>query len=114
MLPAVVFLPALSLVILQVNPLTVWGLLASLSKSESWTGAESQKWVINTAGGSALGRQLIAVAKHQHNLKVVAVVRRAEQKKELLAAGCVLHNHLKPSMQSTSAAALVHRMFHLI
>lgn len=69
------------------NPLTVWGLLDSLAKADSGKGEQTRKWVINTAGGSALGRQLIAVAKHQHNLSVVAVVRRADQKEELLAAG---------------------------
>lgn len=73
--------------VLQVNPLTVWGLLDSLAKADSGKGEQTRKWVINTAGGSALGRQLIAVAKHQHNLSVVAVVRRADQKEELLAAG---------------------------
>ncbi len=72
---------------MQVNPLTVWGLLATLSKAESGKAEQTKKWVINTAGGSALGRQLIAVAKYEHNLSVVAVVRRADQKEELMAAG---------------------------
>ncbi|CAL8463669.1 g3203 [Coccomyxa elongata] len=73
-----------------VNPLTVWGLLLSglpHQKLQAEAYQDVRKWVINSAGGSALGRQMIAVAKHEYGLSVVAVVRRSDQKDELLAAG---------------------------
>lgn len=77
-------------ILLQVNPLTVWGLLLSglpYKKLRAESYRDVRKWVINSAGGSALGRQMIAVAKHEYGLSVVAVVRRSDQTDELLAAG---------------------------
>jgi NADPH:quinone reductase-like Zn-dependent oxidoreductase len=44
------------------------------------------KYIIQSAAGSTLGRQLITVAKKQ-GLKTINLVRRAEQAEELLALG---------------------------
>ncbi|EIE27719.1 hypothetical protein COCSUDRAFT_55705 [Coccomyxa subellipsoidea C-169] len=38
----------------SVNPLTVWGLLATMSKAESGKAEQTKKWVINTAAGDSV------------------------------------------------------------
>ena len=62
-----------------VNPVTVIGMLEVLA-------APAGSYVLQTAAGSTLGRQLIAVAKIR-GLKTINIVRRAEQIPELLALG---------------------------
>lgn len=48
--------------------------------------ATAGEWVIQSAAGSTLGRQFIAMAKHL-GLKTINVVRRADAVAELKAAG---------------------------
>ena len=67
--------------LLQVTTLTVCALL------EAAEAAGKDKWLVQTAGGSALGRQIISMAKHR-GIKLVSLVRRAAQKDELLQLGC--------------------------
>lgn len=57
---------------LLVNPLAVLGMLDSLAAPA----------VLQSAGGSALGKQLIQVAKFR-GIKTISTVRRCEQVKEL-------------------------------
>lgn len=54
---------------------------------EAAEAAGKDKWLVQTAGGSALGRQVISMAKHR-GIKLVSLVRRAAQKDELLQLGC--------------------------
>ncbi len=46
-------------------------------------------WLLQTAAGSVLGRILIAIAK-KRGIKTINVIRRSEQKQELLDLGWVL------------------------
>ncbi|KAH8952098.1 hypothetical protein BDL97_09G067100 [Sphagnum fallax] len=62
-----------------VNPWTVYGILTDLKVPKG-------EYVLQTAAGSVLGRQLIRLAKHW-GIKTINVVRRAEQKEELKALG---------------------------
>ncbi|KAH8959048.1 hypothetical protein BDL97_06G060800 [Sphagnum fallax] len=62
-----------------VNPWTVHGLLSDLKIPKG-------EYVLQTAAGSTLGRQLIKLAKHW-GIKTINVVRRKEQKAELKALG---------------------------
>jgi NADPH:quinone reductase-like Zn-dependent oxidoreductase len=62
-----------------VNPVTVVGLLEELA-------VPAGEWVLQTAAGSVLGRQLIQVAK-KRGIKTINVVRRREQADELKAIG---------------------------
>ena len=64
---------------LQVTTLTVYALLEAAAASEG-------KWLVQTAGGSFLGRQIISLAKHR-GIHLVSLVRRAAQKEELLSLG---------------------------
>ncbi len=65
---------------LQVTTLTVYALL------EAAAAASEGKWLIQTAGGSFLGRQIISLAKHR-GIRLVSLVRRTSQKQELLSLG---------------------------
>lgn len=92
---------------MQVNALSAYGLLDNMG--DPWLRlpvtsggdpcAPKSVWLANTAGGSLLGRHLISLAKimysrgrpgepHSLSVNVLAVVRRAEQREELLVAGC--------------------------
>ncbi len=62
-----------------VNPWTVHGLLSDLKIPKG-------EYVLQTAAGSTLSRQLIKLAKHW-GIKTINVVRRKEQKAELKALG---------------------------
>lgn len=62
-----------------INPWTVYGMLSDLQVPKG-------EYVLQTAAGSVLGRQVIQLAKHW-GIKTINVVRRAEQKHELLALG---------------------------
>ncbi|KAH9559493.1 hypothetical protein CY35_06G062300 [Sphagnum magellanicum] len=62
-----------------INPWTVYGMLSDLKIPKG-------EYVLQTAAGSALGRQLIKLAKHW-GIKTINVVRRKEQKAELKALG---------------------------
>ncbi|KAK9830035.1 hypothetical protein WJX72_009314 [[Myrmecia] bisecta] len=62
-----------------INPMTVCGLFETLSIPQG-------EWLLQTAAGSVLGRIAIAYAKHR-GIKTINVVRRSEQKEELLALG---------------------------
>ncbi len=62
-----------------VNPWTVYGILTDLKVPKG-------EYVLQTAAGSVLGRQLIQLAKHW-GIKTINIVRRAEQKEELKALG---------------------------
>jgi NADPH:quinone reductase-like Zn-dependent oxidoreductase len=62
-----------------VNPVTVVGMLNVLN-------IPAGEYLIQTAAGSVLGRQMIQVCKHK-GIKTINVVRRAEQAEELKALG---------------------------
>nr|PNR32063.1 hypothetical protein PHYPA_026188 [Physcomitrium patens] len=62
-----------------INPWTVYGMLTDLQVPKG-------EYVLQTAAGSVLGRQVIQLAKHW-GIKTINVVRRAEQKEELLGLG---------------------------
>ncbi|CAM6050344.1 unnamed protein product [Sphagnum compactum] len=62
-----------------INPWTVHGMLSDLQIPKG-------EYVLQTAAGSALGRQLIKLAKHW-DIKTINLVRRKEQKEELKALG---------------------------
>ena len=65
----------------QVNPLTAYGLLDAVGPLPE--GA----WLAQSAAGSVLGRQVIALAAHR-GIRTVNLVRRAAQRQELLSLGC--------------------------
>jgi NADPH:quinone reductase-like Zn-dependent oxidoreductase len=62
-----------------ITPWTVYGILTDLKVPKG-------EYVLQTAAGSVLGRQVIQLAKHW-GIKTINVVRRAEQKEELKALG---------------------------
>jgi NADPH:quinone reductase-like Zn-dependent oxidoreductase len=62
-----------------INPWTVHGMLSDLKIPKG-------EYVLQTAAGSTLGRQLIKLAKHW-GIKTINLVRRKEQKAELIALG---------------------------
>ena len=62
-----------------VNPVTCVGLLAELA-------APAGEYILQTAAGSVLGRQIIQVAKHR-GIKTINVVRRRALEAELKALG---------------------------
>lgn len=62
-----------------VNPVTVVGMLDALAAPEG-------EYILQSAAGSVLGRQLITMAK-KRGLKTINLIRRAEQGPELLAHG---------------------------
>lgn len=62
-----------------INPWAVFGMLSDLQVPKG-------EYVLQTAAGSVLGRLVIQLAKHW-GIKTINVVRRAEQKQELLALG---------------------------
>lgn len=64
---------------LLVNPLTSYSILKDLQVPKG-------EYMIQSAAGSALGKQVITLAKHW-GIKSINVVRRAEQKAELQALG---------------------------
>lgn len=63
-----------------INPLTVRGMFDVLDIPRG-------EWLIQSAAGSVLGRQVIQMAKH-FGVQTINVVRREEQKQELLEVGC--------------------------
>lgn len=65
-----------------VNPMSVVGMLRILSVPKG-------EFLLQTAAGSALGRQIIQVGK-SYGIKTISVVRRSEQKQELLDLGADL------------------------
>lgn len=62
-----------------VNPVTVVGMLEELA-------VPAGEYLLQTAAGSVLGRQMIQVAKHR-GIKTINVVRRQELVAELKALG---------------------------
>ena len=62
-----------------VNPVTVVGLIKT-------AGVQKGDWLLQTAAGSVLGRQMIQAAKHK-GIKTINVVRRTELVEELKALG---------------------------
>jgi NADPH:quinone reductase-like Zn-dependent oxidoreductase len=62
-----------------ITPWTAYGILTDLKVPKG-------EYVLQTAAGSVLGRQVIQLAKHW-GIKTINVVRRAEQKEELKALG---------------------------
>lgn len=62
-----------------INPVTVYGMLKELAVPKG-------QWLLQTAAGSALGRQVISLAKH-YGFKTINVVRRSAQAQELKDAG---------------------------
>ncbi|TPX34706.1 hypothetical protein SmJEL517_g02670 [Synchytrium microbalum] len=64
---------------LIVNPMTVVGMLEYLHVPKG-------EWVVQTASNSVLGRQMIQVCKHR-GIKTVNLIRREEQKAELMSLG---------------------------
>jgi trans-2-enoyl-CoA reductase len=65
-----------------VNPFTAYVMIQELAIPQG-------KYLLQTAGGSTLGRQVIQMCKHM-GLKSINVVRRKEQADELLALGADL------------------------
>jgi trans-2-enoyl-CoA reductase len=63
-----------------INPWTAYGLIEDLQVPKG-------EYLLQTAAGSVLGRQVIQMAKHYWGIKTINVVRRAEQKAELKALG---------------------------
>ena len=61
------------------NPWTVYGLLADLKVPKG-------EYLLQSAAGSVLGRQIIQYANHL-GVKTINIVRRSEQKEELKALG---------------------------
>ena len=47
------------------------------------------EWLMLTAASSTIGRQIIQIGKSR-SLRLIAVVRRSEDRPELLRLGCVL------------------------
>lgn len=64
---------------LQVNPCTAFGMLDDLD-------VPPDKYVLQTAAGSVLGRMFIALAKRK-GVKTINIVRRSAQEEELLGLG---------------------------
>lgn len=62
-----------------INPWTVYGMLKELAVPKG-------EYILQTAAGSVLGRQIIQLAKHW-DIKTINIVRRAEQKEELKLLG---------------------------
>ncbi|KAK9845455.1 hypothetical protein WJX81_006838 [Elliptochloris bilobata] len=62
-----------------VNPVTAYGFLEVLQVPKG-------NWLLQTAAGSTLGRQLIALAKHR-DVRTINLVRRKAQVQELLDIG---------------------------
>lgn len=62
-----------------VNPVTVFGMLHELAVPQG-------EWLLQTAAGSVLGRQMIQLAK-QRGIRTINVVRRSEQAEELKSLG---------------------------
>ena len=65
----------------QVNPLTAYGLLDAVGA------VPEGAWLAQSAAGSVLGRQILALCQHR-GIQSVNLVRRAAQKEELLSLGC--------------------------
>jgi NADPH:quinone reductase-like Zn-dependent oxidoreductase len=63
-----------------INPWTAYSMVKDLSA------VPKTEYLVQTAAGSTLGKQVIALANHM-NIKLINVVRRAEQKAELEALG---------------------------
>jgi NADPH:quinone reductase-like Zn-dependent oxidoreductase len=66
-------------VLLQVNPVTVYGMLQNLNLPKGG-------YVVFSAAGSALSHMGIHLAKH-YGLKTIGIVRRDEQREEVLQHG---------------------------
>jgi NADPH:quinone reductase-like Zn-dependent oxidoreductase len=79
-----------------VNPVTVVGMLDVLS-------IPAGEYIVQSAAGSVLGRQLITVAK-KRGIKTINIIRRAEQADELLAIGA---DHVIVSTEVENVAAKV-------
>ncbi|CAL8467965.1 g7503 [Coccomyxa elongata] len=62
-----------------INPVTVWGFFETLKVPKG-------EYLLQTAAGSTIGRQVIAVAKLR-GVKTINVIRRKEQAQELLDIG---------------------------
>eukprot|EP00249_Psilotum_nudum_P018133 c26653_g1_i1 orf=330-1331(+) len=62
-----------------INPWTVYGMLKDLAVPKG-------EYVLQTAAGSVLGRQVIQLAKHW-GIRTINIIRRSEQKEELKALG---------------------------
>lgn len=62
-----------------INPWTVYGMLKDLA-------VPKEEYVLQTAAGSVLGRQVIQLAKHWA-IRTINIVRRPEQKEELKLLG---------------------------
>ena len=65
---------------LVINPMTAYAMMREFGE------VPKGEYLVQSAAGSTLGRQVIALAKHW-GIKLINVVRRAEQKEELKALG---------------------------
>ena len=68
------------------SAVTVWGFFETLKVPKG-------EYLFQTAAGSTIGRQVIAVAKLR-GVKTINLVRRKEQVQELLDIGCALPTYL--------------------
>lgn len=62
------------------SPITVYGMVAEV------LAVPEGEWLLQTAAGSVLGRQIIQLAKHR-GVKTINVVRRPDLVDELKALG---------------------------
>ena len=82
-----------------VNPITVIGMLEELA-------VPAGEYLVQTAAGSVLGRQLITVAK-QRGIKTINLIRRPEGAAELLALGA---DHVIVTTETENIPAAVHEL----
>eukprot|EP00208_Stichococcus_sp_RCC1054_P006972 CAMPEP_0206150012 /NCGR_PEP_ID=MMETSP1473-20131121/38078_1 /ASSEMBLY_ACC=CAM_ASM_001109 /TAXON_ID=1461547 /ORGANISM="Stichococcus sp, Strain RCC1054" /LENGTH=335 /DNA_ID=CAMNT_0053547501 /DNA_START=678 /DNA_END=1685 /DNA_ORIENTATION=- len=82
-----------------VNPVTVVGLLDAAAVPEG-------KWLLQGAGFSSLGRQLVQYARHR-GVKTISVVRRNEQIEQLKALGAdeVIDSNVEDVVKRVKAIA---------
>ena len=83
--------------------MTAMGLLTSLAVPKG-------QWLLQSAAGGAIGRQIICIAKHK-GLQTINLVRRKEQVQELLDLGYVILAHachLGLTLHSSYHRALQH------
>jgi NADPH:quinone reductase-like Zn-dependent oxidoreductase len=64
---------------IQINPCSAYGLIDSAAVPQG-------EWLLQTAAGSVLGRVVTAMARLR-GIRTISVVRRKEQKEELLQEG---------------------------
>lgn len=85
---------------------TAYGFLKTLQVPEG-------EYLLQTAAGSTLGRQLIALAKHI-GVRTVNIVRRKAQVQELLDAGVARARGVGHGRVSRGRSVAVHEQYGLV